>query len=99
MELVFSECNYGEDFESVEYVPEGWPVGEDAFIWFKAYDTSFCETERETELHDAGFEFDCLVWLEHRCMGPRDYLMESTGARNKQEAERLLQVAADALYR
>ena len=105
MELYFEDCDYGEDFESLCDIPEDWYGGDDmsalynnSFIWFKAYDTSMCELSREEELYAQGYGFDCYVWLEVEYMGKREYLLDGVPARDRAEAERLLQLAADALY-
>ena len=102
MELVFNECAYGMDFESIESPPISWGIGGDEpgdpFIWFKAYDTSMCENYRECKLHESGYKFDCLAWVEFGYMGRREYLMQGIPARNQEEAERLLQACADAIY-
>ena len=105
MKLYFEDCDYGEDFESLCDLPEDWYDGDDmsdlynnSFIWFKAYDTSLCQSLRDESLYESGFGFDCCVWLEVEYMGDRKYLMDGVPAKGRTEAERLLQAAADALY-
>lgn len=105
MKLDFYDSNYGEDFEAMTDWPGGWPhESEDgrAFddVWFKAYDTSFKENDEDAELFEQGYLFNCIV--RTRNYTPSLYcedVLAKFPAKDKEEAERLLQIAADALYR
>ncbi len=114
--LYFEHSGYGCDFEAAEYWPKGWPHDieypdgymdyMDGDVWFKAYDTSLKENERDAELFEQGYLFNCEVRVRYYTSGfPVQALLycedplASFPARDQEEAERLLQVAADALYR
>ena len=107
--LDFQSCDYGEDFEYVYDWPESWPQNiehpdgymdyMDGDVWFKAYDTSLCANEEDKELFEQGYLLNCVVRLRYYTTGLycEDGLAKFP-ARDKEEAERLLQAAADALY-
>ena len=106
MKLWFDSCGDGRDFAAVCDPPESLmaldPDGERGMeVWFRAYDTSVAAAynNRDSMLHEHGIEFDCEVRIEFAegCSGEDIYLAGFT-AQNEQEAERLLQIAADALY-
>ena len=107
--LDFQSCDYGEDFEYVYNWPKGWPHDVeyedgsvdyvDGDVWFKAYDTSLKENEEDAGLFEQGYLFNCTVRLRYYTTGLycEDFLAKFP-AKDREEAERLLQVAADALY-
>lgn len=107
MELWFDQCGTGRDFAAVCGSPNNLkaldPDDERGMeVWFRAYDTSVAAaySERDRMLHENGIEFDCEVRIEFAegCSGEDIYIAGFT-AQDKQEAERLLQIAADALFR
>jgi len=103
MILMFEECDFYDDFEAICDPPDDWLALDpddrlEMFVWFKAYDSSACWGPRDSDLKANGYEYDCLAWVEFGYMGHREYLMENVKARTREEAERLLQLAADALY-
>ena len=100
MKLIFDDCDYYRDFEACCDLPEWWDATDEEcqryWMWFKAYDITHREDLHEEELADKGYEFECEVvladnWLTH-------IEIAKLLARNKEEAEQLLQLAADALY-
>lgn len=102
MELFFESDN-GHDFKAVCDLPDCLkaldPDGErGGYVCFQAFDTSF-DTDYPIDrlLLENGFEFDCevLIWFDN---GDGISLYDFA-AHDRREAERLLQVAADALYR
>ena len=106
MKLHFDDCCWLRDFEAWCDVPRGWVDGWDDprnwQIWFKAYDCEKEFNDTEAEYRQRGYEFDCVVQL---ICDPIDgsgmtaeWVLAEFPARNEEEAERLLQVAADALY-
>ena len=104
MMLDFYDSDYGKDFEACWDWPEGWPHEDELEylednIWFKAYDTSLCETKNDIALFEQGYLFDCIV---RACYYTPNLYCEDVlarfPARTREEAERLLQLAADALY-
>jgi len=107
MELFFDQGGAGRDFCAVCDLPESLraldPDGErEGEVWFRAYDTSVAAgwNGRDLALHNSGIEFDCEVSIQFAVgsSGEDIYLFGFT-AQDRQEAERLLQTAADALYR
>ena len=105
----FTDCEYGEDFENVWWWPKGWPNDikypdgsvylNDPQIWFKAYDTSLCETSEDSELFEQGYLFNCMVrTMYDRTVFYCEDVLAEFPARDREEAERLLTVAAAALY-
>lgn len=102
--LDFYDSDYGEDFEACCYWPKDWPhEHEDGLVfddvWFKAYDTSLKENDEDTALFEQGYLFNCIVRV--RYYTPSLYCEDGLAkfpAHDKEEAERLLQLAADALY-
>lgn len=106
MELWFDEIGCGRDFGAVCDPPTDLkrldPDGERGMeVWFRAYDTSVAAAynNRDKMLHDNGIGFDCEIRIEF-AEGPsgEDIYMFGFTAQNEEEAERLLQVAADALH-
>lgn len=106
MKLNFDDCCFLRDFETWCDIPNGWVDGWDDPInwqvWFKAYDCANRTNGTETRYWDDGYEFDCIVEL---ICDPiygngitAQWKLAEFPARNEKEAERLLQVAADALY-
>lgn len=103
MELHFDDCFYLRDFESFGSVPDGWVDDpENWYVRFKAYDCVNCENGTETDYWERWFDFDCEVKL---VCDPFDgngmtaeWVLAEFPAKDEKEAERLLQVAADALY-
>ena len=103
MNLVFEWCDYGDDFEAICNPPEDWmaldPDDElEMFIWFKAYDVGMFECDRDEQLASEDYCYDCLAWVEFGWMSKREYLLKNTPARTREEAERILQATADAIY-
>lgn len=102
MELFF-EGGDGRDFKAVcdlpDYLKALDPDGErGGYVCFQAFDTSFdADYPIDRLLLENEFEFDCevRVWFDDG----NDIYLHSFAAHDKQEAKRLLQVAADALYR
>ena len=112
MELRFHDSGWFNDFEDDGDWPAGWPhdieypdgsfdYGE-PYVKFKAYDLTNDWNnleEYEWALCEQGYEFNCEVKL---CYVTPALFCEDViahfPARDKEEAERLLQVAADALY-
>ena len=101
MKLLFEDCDYYRDFEACCDLPEWWNATDEDYytyyIWFKAYDTTHHEDEHEERLHKSGYEFECCVFLAWQTGLMRDEIA-TFPARDKKDAERLLQLAADALY-
>lgn len=109
MKLDFYSSDYGEDFEAMSDWPNDWPHDiewPDGYmdymfcdVWFKAYDTSFKANDEDAMLFEQGYLFNCIVRIRYYTTGLycEDGLAKFH-ARNREEAERLLQVAADALY-
>ena len=97
----FRRFNEGSfDWYADADVPSGWPFcGPDWWVRFAYYDCSGCLSERETELYERGFDFDCFVTLvndnEH---GHGEWELAHFPAPWAEAAEELLQDAADALY-
>ena len=109
MKLYFDETCYGEDFETVCDWPEGWAHGceypdgsidySESDVWFKAYDTSLCENERDRELFEQGYGFNCVVRLRYVTSGLYcEDELASFPALDRRDAERLLQITADEIY-
>ena len=109
MMLDFYDSDYGQDFEACWDWPEGWPQNiefpdgsmeyTDGDVWFKAYDTSLLEADEDIALFEQGYLFNCYVRLRYNPPSPYcDDVLAHFPAHDKEEAERLLQLAADALY-
>lgn len=106
MKLFFDECYWLGDFEAWCDVSSGWVDGWDDPInwqvWFKAYDCEKQINDTETEYWEQRYEFDCVVRLICDPFGSNgmtaEWVLAEFPAKNVEEAERLLQVAADALY-
>ena len=107
MKLYFDDCYCGEDFEAYCDLPEDWYGGDDmsdlfnnGFIWFKAYDTAEVPYDMTEEFAKDGYAFECIVRFQYdpACGPYHEEDLAIFGARDREEAERLLQVAADALY-
>jgi len=101
MRLIFDECDFGDDFEAICDPPKDWTEAatgdEDFFIWFKAYDSGMLCCKRDRELNAEGYKYDCLAWVEFG-FAKREYLLEGCAAKTREDAERLLQAVADAIY-
>lgn len=106
--LEFIPSGWGDDFEAEGGWPEGWPsdIVEDGrldygdpFVKFKGYDTSYQADDQERVLFAHGYRFQCEVKLcyETDSLWCEDVISRFP-ARDREEAKRLLQVAADALY-
>ena len=63
--IMFYDCDYANDFEAFVDASEffSWLPEEKFDFWFKAYDTSCRENDRDIALNDNGQMFDCYVWL------------------------------------
>lgn len=92
VKLDFHPCDYAGDFECLvdlhmlfSSVPE-----EKYDLWLKAYDTSCRETEHEIELNDAGYAFECYVWVTTTYTLRRSEPLFNAPAKSKEEAERML---------
>lgn len=102
MKLWFDEGGMTGDFNACCNPPEDWmeldPNDElEMFVWFRAYTTKHLMSSREEHLLEQGFEYDCFVEVETaRCFN--EYELAHFPARDVEEAECLLQIAADALY-
>jgi len=109
MTLYFYDTGYGKDFDAAWDWPKGWPHDieypdgsmdyMDGDVWFKAYDTSLKENDEDKELFEQGYLFNCQVRIRYYTTGMycEDGLAKFP-ARDREEAERLLTVAAAALY-
>ena len=106
MRLHFDDCAWLRDFEAWRDVPRGWVDGWDDpanwQVWFKAYDCQQMTCETETDYWERGYGFRCLVNLVCDPIEGNgvyaEWVLGEFPARDVCEAERLLQVAADALY-
>lgn len=102
--LDFYDSDYGKDFEAMTDWPDGWPheITDDGLlddVWFKAYDTSLKETNEDTTLYERGYLFNCIVRVRYYTAGLYcEDVLAKFPAKNKDDAERLLQIAADALH-
>lgn len=103
MKLVFYEGWSLGHTEAVCDPPESWMPFEkveelELFIRFDSYELSeWAMGEDEIEMLDNGFNYVCLVGIEYGKTDDFEVLAKFP-AKTEQEAERLLQVAADALY-
>lgn len=92
IKLDFSGCDYAEDFEAIidanqvfEWMPQyGYT------LWLKAYDTSCRETDREIELNDDGYAFDCYVYVLDDEGKPVVNWYEPRAAKTREEAENIM---------
>ena len=106
MKLIFEWCDYGDDFETYCDLPDDWadeysPLRDDGFIWFKAYDTEIEGSYDKTDRFRAeGYKYECLVRFQYDppCGPYHEEDLAVFGAHTREEAEHLLQVAANALY-
>ena len=94
MELNFDNGFYGEHLEAWTSLPEWWNATDNEFddygIYFNAY---------LNDKPDGGCYYDCFVELEYEtCYVHRTWELARFDAEDEDEAMRLLQVAADALY-
>jgi len=102
MELVFDEGGCTGDFNAVCDPPDYWkkfdPDGEDELeIWFRAYTTQHELTPSEATLRELGYGYECFVEVStRRCFN--DVELARFRAKDRAEAERLLQLAANAIY-
>ena len=109
MKLHFYPSGCGRDFEALGHWPEGWPCNIeypdgsldyiDPEVKFKAYETAQRELPWDRQLDGMGIEFRCEVRFlyDTTSLWCENVLIAFT-AKDKHEAERLLQIAADALY-
>jgi len=104
--LDFDEAGLRGDFCAVCNPPKDWPVTYDEWgeqtieIWFWAYATEPNARKgygKDYELWVAGYGYDCYVDVATPAFLDA-YNLAHFSARDSEEAERLLQVAADALY-
>lgn len=106
MNLWFDECYSDGDFEAYCDLPDDWadedsPLREDGYIWFKAYSTGIEDDYDQTARFRAeGYAYECLIRYQYDPPhGPyREIDIATFGASSREEAERLLQTAADAIY-
>ena len=106
MKLWFDEGGMPGDFAVVMDPPKDWPVTYDDWdepsidIWFRAYATKYDAERgygRDYELWSDGYDYDCYVEVSTpHCFN--EYELAHFPARDREEAERLLTVAAAALY-
>lgn len=106
MRLQFDEGGERGDFNAVVAPPRDWPVTYDDWglpeidVWFRAYTTKVDAGRgegRDYELWADGYDYDCYVEASTpTCFN--EYEIAHFPARSREEAERLLQVAADAIY-
>ena len=102
MKLMFDEGGVAGDFNACCDPPRDWmeldPDDElGLFIWFRAYTTDTPMNGHGEELAADGYAYDCYVEVEtNECWCA--YELAHFRARDTEEAERLLQAAADALY-
>lgn len=90
--LSFENTRYGDDFESVMDVPDSWGFAPEWLdnhdIWFKAYDTSLCENERDRNMNARGVGFSCVVNLRDHLSGSAyDIRLNEFPARDRSQAE------------
>ena len=107
MELWFDEGGMTGDFNTVCNPPKDWPVTYDDWgepsvdIWFRAYATVH-DAKRgyghDYDLWSAGYDYDCYVEVSTPTSF-NEYELAHFPARNQEEAERLLQACADAIYK
>ena len=105
MKLWFDEC-YDGDFEAYCDLPDDWadeesPLRQDGFIWFKAYNTGIDDGyDQTTRFREEGYAYECLIRYQYDppCGPYHEEDLAVFGAHTREEAERLLQVAADAIY-
>ena len=95
----FDNTDYAEDFEAVADANEvfDWLPEYRYGLWLKAYDTSCRETDREIELDDDGYAFDCYVHvLDYENKGkPVVNWYEPRAAKTREEAENVLAKMAE----
>ena len=104
---VFCDCDYAKDFEAFVDASEffSWmPEGKFDF-WFKAYDTSCRESDRDIVLNDNGQMFDCYVWLVQQCGDDYDadkaippFLKYNTSATDEDDAVDILIDYAETIH-
>lgn len=97
IKLDFERTDYAEDFEALadanqvfDWMPEYGYV-----VWLKAYDTSCCETEREIELNDGGYGYDCYAYVINDVGLPVDMSYNPRAAKTREEAEETLYKMAE----
>ena len=103
MELRFYDTGYLRDFYTDLDAPKGWAPNDDEwYVDFRAYDCTHCESERERLIYEDGYEFECTVYLRFDPLFSEgcfhEWELANFNAVSIEEAERLLQVAANALY-
>ena len=108
MELWFDEGGMTGDFCAVCNPPKDLPVTYDEWgepsvdIWFRAYATvhdAKCGYGHDYDLWSEGYDYDCCCYVEVNTPSCFDgYELAHFPARNQEEAERLLQACADAIY-
>lgn len=109
MMLDFYDSHYGYDLEAWGEWPEYWPRNiefpdgpmdsDDCGIWFRAFNTSLLETVEDIAFREQGYLFRCIVYASYATTNTYyEDVLARFPAHDKEEAERLLQVAANALY-
>lgn len=109
MMLDFYDSGYGNDFECVWEWPDSWPQNiefadgsvdfYDPYIWFKAYDTSLCENEEDAGLYEQGYLFNCIIRTRYDSSSFYcEDVLAKFPAKDREEAKRLLTLAAKAIY-
>ena len=102
MKLWFDEGGMTGDFNACCDPPEDWmdldPDDElGLFVWFRAYTTKHLVSSHEELLWQQGYDYDCFVEVEtEACFN--EYELAHFPARDVEEAERMLQACADAIY-
>jgi len=103
MKLWFDEGGLTGDFNAVCDPPDDWKAAypswqdDELEIWFRAYTTEHRATQHEIELYSRGVGYECFVEVSTRSCWNEIELAHFCTVDAK-EAERMLQIAADALY-
>lgn len=98
IKVIFSDCDYADDFEAIVDASEVFDtVPKYRFnLWLKAYDSSMRENEREQEVNDKGYAFDCYVYVLDDEGNPVDTSYAPRMAKTRQSAEdTLVKMAMD----